>query len=178
MPKGLFHGIYLDYLCGCVLRVAREVFALLPVDTVLVTAVADSLDSRTSQMVALIRLICKRYHLVDSLDSCTVQTVEQPVLSVAMPRAVVALLNFDQLVPSDAMEHFQHRAEFKASRKTEAFQPITPLTPADIAHTSCQELSFQNLLTRVQKMREELKSKIAELNPSSPAPTLETNPTL
>ena len=36
MPKGLFHGIYLDYLCGCVLRVAREVFALLPVDTVLV----------------------------------------------------------------------------------------------------------------------------------------------
>ena len=35
MPKGLFHEIYLDYLCGCVLRVAREVFALLPVDTVI-----------------------------------------------------------------------------------------------------------------------------------------------
>jgi len=154
MPKGLFHGIYLDYLCGCVLRVAREVFALLPVDTVLVTAVADSLDSRTGQ------------------------TVEQPVLSVAMPRADVALLNFDRLDPSDAMDIFQCRGDFKASRKSEAFQPITPLTPADIAHTSGQELSFQNLLTSVQKMREELKSKIAELNPSSPAPTPEINPTL
>ena len=70
MPKGLFHEIYLDYLCGCVLRVAREIFALLPVDTVLVTAAADSLDSRTGH------------------------TVEQPVVSVALPRADVALLNF------------------------------------------------------------------------------------
>ena len=62
IPKGLFHEIYLDYLCGCVLRVAREIFALLPVDTVLVTAAVDSLDSRTGQ------------------------TVGQPVLSVAMAR--------------------------------------------------------------------------------------------
>jgi hypothetical protein len=177
MPKGLFHEIYLDYLCGCVLRVAREVFTLLPVDTVLVTAAADSPDSRARQMVALISLICKRYHLANSLDSLTEQMVEQPVLSVAMPRAVVARLNFDQLVPSDAMEHFQHRAEFKASRKTEAFQPITPLTPADIVGVQ-SEMSFQNILTSVQKMREELKSKIAELNPSLSAPTPETNPTL
>jgi hypothetical protein len=154
MPKGLFHEIYLDYLCGCVLRVAREVFALLPVDTVLVTAVADSLDARTGQMV------------------------EQSVLSVGMPRADVAPLNFDRLVPSDTMDIFQCRGDFKASRKSEAFQSITPLTPADITQTSGQELSFQNLLTSVQKMREELKSKIAELNPSSPAPTPETNPTL
>ena len=154
MPKGLFHDIYLDYLCGCVLRVAREIFALLPVDTVLVTAAADSLDSRTGH------------------------TVEQPVVSVALPRADVTLLNFEQLVPADAMEHFQHRAEFKASRKTEAFQPITPLTPADIAYSSGQELSLQNLLASVQKMREELKAKITELNPALSAPTPETNPTL
>jgi hypothetical protein len=154
MPKGLFHDIYLDYLCGCVLRVAREIFALLPVDTVLVTAAADSLDSRTGQ------------------------TVEQPVLSVALPRADVALLNFDQLVPADAMEVFQFRGDFKTSRKSEAFQPIAPLTPADIAHSSGQELSLQNLLASVQKMRDELKSKIAELNPALTAPTPETNPTL
>jgi hypothetical protein len=152
MPKGLFHAIYLDYLCGCVLRVAREVFALLPVDTVLVTAAADSLDSRTGQ------------------------TLEQPVLSVAMPRADVAPLNFDRLVPSDAIEAFQHRAEFRASRKTEAFQPITPLTPADIVPTSGEESSFQNLLASVQKMREELKSELAELNPAMTGPIPETHP--
>ena len=47
MPKGRFTKFIMDYLCGCVLRVAREVFALLPVETVLVTAPADLLDSRT-----------------------------------------------------------------------------------------------------------------------------------
>jgi hypothetical protein len=141
MPKGRFHEIYQDYLSGCVLRVAREVFALLPVDTVLVTASADSLDSRTGH------------------------TVEQPVLSVAMPRAVVAGFNFDQLDASDAMDNFQHRGDFKASRKTESFNPIVPFTPADIAHNSIEEMSFQILLATIQKMREELKSKIAEIIP-------------
>ena len=154
MPKGLFHEIYLDYLCGCVLRVAREVFALLPVDTVLVTAAADSLDPRTGH------------------------TVEQPVLSVVISRVDVTSLNFDRLVPSDAMDIFQCRGDFKASRKSGAFHPITPLTPADIAQMSGQELSIQNLLVSVQKMRDELKSKIAELTPALTAPTTETNSTL
>jgi hypothetical protein len=154
MPKGRFHEIYLDYLCGCVLRVAREVFALLPVDTVMVTAAADSLDLRTGQ------------------------TIEQPVLSVATLRAGVTRLDFNRLSPPDAMDNFQHRAEIKASRKTEAFQPIIPLTPADIAHSSAAELSFQNLLTDVQNMRDELKAKLVELKSSSPAPTPQTNPTL
>ena len=141
MPKGRFHEIYQDYLSGCVLRVAREAFALLPVDTVLVTASADSLDSRTGH------------------------TVEEPVLSVAMSRSAVARLNFDQLDASDALENFQHRGDFKASRKSESFNSIVPLTPADIAHNSIEEMSFQNLLATIQKMREELKSKIAEIIP-------------
>jgi len=154
MPKGRFHEIYVDYLCGCVLRVAREVFALLPVDTVLVTAEADSPDPRTGQKV------------------------EQPVLSVATRRASIAQLDFDRLSPPDALENFQRRAEMKASRKTEAFQPIIPLTPADIALTGGEELSFENLLTGVQKMRDELKSKIAEFKSSSPVPIPEGDPTL
>ena len=154
MPKGRFHEIYLDYLCGCVLRVAREVFALLPVDTILVTAAADTLDPRTGQKL------------------------EQPVLSVATQRAGIAQLDFDRLSPPDAMENFQHRAEIKASRKTEAFQPITPLTPADIAHPSSAELSFQDSLTGVQNMRDEVKAKLAELKSSSLAPTPQTNPML
>jgi hypothetical protein len=154
MPKGRFHEIYQEYLCGCVLRVAREVFALLPVETLLITASADSLDSRTGL------------------------PVEQPVLSVAMPRAVVERLKFDQLNPSDALENFLHRGNFKLSRKSESFETITPLTPADIAQTSGEEMSFDSLLSAVQRMRDELKSKIAELNPSSIAPTPQTNPTL
>lgn len=108
MPKGRFHEIYQDYVCGCVLRVGRELFALLPIETVIVTALADLFDSRTGR------------------------TAEQPILSVAMPRGVMKRLNFNLLDPSDAMENFLHRGDFKASRKSGAFVPITPLAPADL----------------------------------------------
>jgi hypothetical protein len=139
MPKGRFHEIYQDYVCGCMLRVAREVFAMLPVEMVLVTASADLLDSRTGH------------------------TSAQPVLSAAMPRAIIAKLNFEQLDSTEALDNFRHRGDFKATRKSGVFQPITPLTPADIAQNSIDNLGFNDLFANIQKMREELKSKIAEL---------------
>ncbi len=154
MPRGRFHEIYQDYLCGCVLRVACEIFALLPVDSLLVTAAADSLDPRTGQ------------------------TVEQPVLSVFIPRAVLTRLDFDRLDPSDAMENFQHRGDFKASRKSETFQSITPLTPANITQASIEDMGFHDLLANIQKMREELKSKIAQLNQRASDTIPQTSPSL
>ena len=69
MPKGRFHEIYQSYLCGCVLRVARELFALFPVETVLVNATVDSHDPRTGRQSEL------------------------PVLSVATTRAVIERLD-------------------------------------------------------------------------------------
>lgn len=141
MPKGRFHEIYQDYVCGCVWRVARETFALLPVDALLVTASVDMLDPRTGQMIG------------------------RPVLSVFMPRAAVAQLDFDRLDASDALENFKHRGDFKTSRKAEAFQPIIPLTPADIVQDSIQDMGFHDLLAKIQSMREELKTRIAELSP-------------
>jgi len=146
MPKGRFHEIYQDYVCGCVLRVARELFALFSVDTVLVTATVDSSDPRTGRMTEL------------------------PVLSVAIPRSVVARLDFAQLDPSDAMDNFQRRGDFRASRKAEAFQPITPLTPADIAQASIEDLGFQELLGNIQKLREQLKTDVAQLSQSPTIP--------
>lgn len=154
MPKGRFHEIYQDYVCGCVLRVTREIFALLPVDALLVTASVDLLDAHTGQ------------------------TIEQPVLSVFVPRAVVAQLDFDRLDASDAMENFKHRGDFKASRKSEAFQPITPLTPADIVQVSIQDMGFHDLLANIQKMREELKARIAELSPRADNTIPQTSPSL
>lgn len=153
MPKGRFHEIYQDYLSGCVLRVTREIFALLPVDGLLVTAAADMLDTRTGQ------------------------TIEQPVLSTFMPRAVVTRLDYDRLDPSDAIANFQHRGDFKASRKSEIFQSITPLTPADISHVSIEDMGFHDLLLNIQKMREELKSKITELTQRANDTILQTSPT-
>jgi hypothetical protein len=49
-----------------------------------------------------------------------------------MTRTALARLDFERLDPSDAVEGFLHRGDFKASRKTGAFAPIAPLTPAQI----------------------------------------------
>ena len=151
MPRRRFHEIYQDYVCGCMLRVARELFALFPVETVLVTA------------------------LVEALDTGTGQDTEQPVLSVAFPRAAVACLDFDRLDPSDAIQNFEHRGDFKASRKTEAFQPIIPLTPADISTAAIEDLSFEGLLSSIQKLRDELKAEIARFRPSGGTQVSQTN---
>lgn len=108
MPRARFHEIYQDYVCGCVLRVGREAFAVLPIETILVTASADLFDSRTG---------------------CT---SEQPILSVVLRRTPMRSLNFNRLDPSDAIENFLHRGDFKTSRKAGAFATIIPLTPVDV----------------------------------------------
>jgi len=141
MPKARFHEIYQDYVCGCVLRVAREVFALLPVETVLVTASADALDPRTGQ------------------------TLEQPVLSAAISRATIQEFNFENLDPSDAMENFPRRGDVKASRKSGEFERITPLTPADLPQSSPERMGFGDFLATVRRIRDEVRAEIEKLNP-------------
>lgn len=105
LPAGKFNELYQDYVCGCVLRIAREVFALLPLDSIIVTAVADVLDTSIGHVR------------------------EQPILSVAFPRAGLERLNFDALDPSDSMKGFVHRMSFK---KTTGFAPVTRIDPAGL----------------------------------------------
>jgi len=153
MAKSRFHEIYQDYAWGCVLRVAREVFALLPIETMLVTAYVDAVDGTTG------------------LD------VELPVLSVAIPRAVMNRLDFDRLDPSDPLENFIHRGDFKASRKTGSFLPVVPLAPADIVTGSAPAESLGELLVRSRKARGEISARIAQIAPTAAPPTEETPPT-
>ncbi len=148
MPKARFHEIYQDYVCGCVLRVAREVFALLPVEALLVTASADTLDPRTGQIV------------------------EQPVLSAAILRTVAARLDFDRLDPSEAIENFLHRGDFKASRKSGAFESVAALTPADLPQGSFGGTDFRDIVANVRRLRDELRSEIERLTPQPNAPEL------
>jgi hypothetical protein len=137
MPKSRFHEIYQDYVCGCVLRVAWEVFALLPVESLIVTALADWLDPGTGR------------------------TTERPVLSVGMHRGSLEALDFERLDPPDALEGFLHRGDFKASRKLGAFQPISPLTPADLS--SCQFATYTDLFSAAQRLREQITVELREL---------------
>lgn len=152
MPKARFHEIYQDYVCGCVLRVAREVFAMLPVETVLITATVDALDSRSGQMI------------------------EQPVLSVAIPRVGLEQLDFGRLDPSDAVESFLHRGDAKASRKSGEFERITPLTPSDLPQTYSERMDINELLSAVQKLRDELRIEIEKLNPQLVVTASSTQP--
>jgi hypothetical protein len=105
MPRGQFFDLYQDYVCGCVLRVARELLALLPVRAVVVTALGDVLNLGTGHVES------------------------QPILSAAVPRRTLERLNFDNLDPSDSLRNFVHRMSF---RKGKGFEPVEQLTIADL----------------------------------------------
>lgn len=140
MPRMRFHELYQDYVCGCVLRVAREVFALLPIEVVVVTA------------------------MVPSVQSSTGQDIDIPVLSAAMPREVIEQLDFARLDPSDSMKNFVHRGDVMASRKSGDFLAISPLTSKDIDSTSPFKLSFNEVLNQVREMRSAIGMKLPSLS--------------
>ena len=97
MTKSRFYELYQDYVCSSALRIARELFALLPIETANVTAVGKLLNTKTGYME------------------------EQPILSITIPRETLSRLNFDLLDPSDSMDNFLHKMKFS---KTKGFQPI------------------------------------------------------
>lgn len=148
MPKGRFHDLYQDYVCGCVLRVACEVFALLPIDVVIVTT------------------------LVPVVQASTGQEANIPVLSAAIPREVIDKLDFSRLDPSDSMENFVHRGDVMASRKSGEFTAIVPLTAKDIAAVDQSRSSFEKALHQVREMRtilaRQLKTTLAEDKSTQP----------
>lgn len=146
MPSVRFHEVYQDYVCGCVLRVAREVMALLPLDTVIVTA------------------------KIAGVQSSTGDDAELPVLSVAIPRATLARLDFARLDPSDSMENFAHRGDVMASRRSGDFATIVPLEPADAVAHALDKQPFPELLKAVRNLRAEFS---ASLKPPKP----DTEPT-
>mgnify|MGYP003601152392 CR=1 FL=1 len=108
MAVGKYNELLQDYVCSCVMRVGRELLALLPDKIVVVTAV-DAL-----------------------LNSATGHVEELPVLSVVFSRQTMKRLNLDSLDPSDAMKNFIHNMAFK---KTTGFSPVlrveAPPVPID-----------------------------------------------
>jgi len=97
MPKGRFNEIYQDYVCSCILRIANEIFSVLPDDKVFATAVDDMLNKKTGHQE------------------------ESPILSICVSRSTLESLNMDNIDPSDSMENFVHNMSFK---KTTGFGVI------------------------------------------------------
>ncbi len=100
MPITRFHEYYQDYVCSCAIRVAREIFALLPINCAQVNAIADLLDSSTGRISP------------------------QPILSCKFIPDNLARLNYDTIDCSDAMRNFVHIMKFS---KTNGFSPINLL---------------------------------------------------
>ncbi|WP_052455737.1 DUF4236 domain-containing protein [Bhargavaea cecembensis] len=98
MAKKRYLLLYQDYVCSSAIRIARELFAILPVEQVLINVMDDS------------------------------QADEPPIrgciLSVRIRRDELSPLNFEWLDPSDTIETFEHRMNYL---KTKGFRNVEAL---------------------------------------------------
>ncbi|WP_428739082.1 hypothetical protein [Sulfurimonas sp.] len=102
MPQGKFNELYQDYVCSSILRVANELFSILPDDLVIITAVDELLNTQTG-------------HLEES-----------PILSACISRSTLQSLNLEAIDPSDSMTNFVHNMSFK---KTKGFDIVSRVKP-------------------------------------------------
>ena len=97
LTKTAYFDLVQDYVCSCSLRIARDVFALLPLDKVVVHAVDNMLNGVTG----------------DHEDVT--------ILSAVFERDIVNRLNMQNIDPSDAMSNFKHNMKFL---KTAGFKAV------------------------------------------------------
>ncbi|MCX7715467.1 MAG: DUF4236 domain-containing protein [Clostridia bacterium] len=97
LTKTAYYGLVQDYVCSCALRIARDMFALLPLEIVVIHAVDNVLNGETG------------HH-----ENAT-------ILSVVFERDALNRLNFVNIDPSDAMNNFRYNMKFL---KTSGFKPV------------------------------------------------------
>jgi hypothetical protein len=105
MPKTRSHEIYRDYVCGCILRVARELLAMLPIETAIVNTLGSVLNTRTGHIET------------------------KPVASAVVPRSSLGSIRWDTAHPAEAMTNFVHRINFK---KNAGLSPVEAIRPAEV----------------------------------------------
>ncbi|MBX3230661.1 MAG: DUF4236 domain-containing protein [Labilithrix sp.] len=101
MPVQRFWELYQDHVCSAMFRIARELFALLPVEVALVHGRGWVLDTAIGNYV------------------------ERALVSVAFTRTEFAALNLDLIDPSDALERFPHAMEFS---KKVGLEPVDEIS--------------------------------------------------
>ena len=95
--KTAYYELVQDYVSSTMLRVARDTFALLPVQTVII-------------------------HAVDKiLNPATGNDEEVTIASAKIKRDAMATLNFERIDPSDCLESFESNVKFK---KTTGYSPV------------------------------------------------------
>lgn len=100
LTKTQYYDYTQDYVCSCSVRLAREVFAILPVDNVIVHAVDSIVNTTTGNQ-----------------EDCT-------ILSVNFIRTGFAGINFEWIDASDFLQCFEHNMKFM---KTAGFKQVNRL---------------------------------------------------
>ena len=100
MPKAKYWGFYQGHVCSAAIRVARELFHLLPIARVFVDVGTVRLNPATGHMT------------------------NDTFLSVEFDRERLLGLNFQRIDPSESVQSFRHAMEFK---KSTGFAPIERL---------------------------------------------------
>lgn len=101
MTKTMYYDLVQDYVCSCMFRVARDLFALLPVERVIVHAVDEQLNTATGHIE------------------------EVTICSANLNREGIERLNFDRIDPSDALEAFPCNMKHM---KTSGFREVERIT--------------------------------------------------
>jgi len=101
LTKTAYYDLVQDYVASTAIRIARDIFALLPLDKVVVHAVDNILNTQTGY------------------------EEEKTILSVVFEREILEKLNFQRIDPSDALNNFRHNMRFL---KTKGFQPVERIT--------------------------------------------------
>lgn len=100
MTKTKYYDLYQDYVCSCVLRVARDMFAVLPFERIYVHAMDQQVNSSTGHKERI------------------------TILSVLIDREQLHSLNFETIDCSDSMQNFTHQMKFL---KTSGFKAVDKL---------------------------------------------------
>lgn len=100
MPVTKFYELYQDHICSAVLRIAREIFALLPIEYVIVNAVRKIVSDQIGNLQ------------------------ETTILSVLIPKETFSNITWEHIDPSDFIANFVHRMDFK---KASGFIPVEPI---------------------------------------------------
>ncbi|MGD1886490.1 MAG: hypothetical protein ACFB01_05080 [Cohaesibacteraceae bacterium] len=100
MPVSQRNELYQDYVASVSIRVASELFGILPLEEVHVSCKAQMLNSATGYQERMI------------------------ILSVQFVRETLRSLNLEGIDPSASLSNFSHSMDFK---KTRGFAPVEPL---------------------------------------------------
>jgi hypothetical protein len=92
IPVSKYNDLYQDYVCSATIRIARDLFAILPLREIIVTANGNVLNNSTGRIE------------------------EKPLLSVLFIQETMGTINFDSVDPSDCMTNFKHNMAFKKSQ--------------------------------------------------------------